>query len=274
LLRRKPLDAVARPAWNALIAAELRAHRALDALSPPPAGRLDDVTVLVKTFERPHIVRRLVESIRRLYPSLRVLVVDDSREPIRIAGVETLALPFDQGLSAGRNAGLAAIETPFFLLADDDFVFFRGTRLAPVLARMRTHPELDIVGGRVIDLPDHRCVDTRGRRALGARDDDPPPNGTIAGLERREVVRNFFVGRTERVRRVGWDPALKLVEHADFFGRARGVLTIAFDPTLAVLHAKTPFDEAYVRKREDVARYHALLAAKWRTSSSRTMRLP
>lgn len=262
-LKRRPLRWVAAPAWDALITGELAAHRRLDALAPPEPGPLDDLTVLIKTFERPWVVRRLVESIRRLYPALAIVVVDDSRRPSRIEGTVTVELPFDSGLSAGRNAGLARIDTPFFVLCDDDFVFFRGTRLVPLVRRMRTCPELDIAGGRVLDLPHYRHVDTRHRRAPGPRSSERVA-GTIAGLERREVVRNFFVGRTETVRAVGWDPDLKLVEHADFFGRARGVLTVAFDPELAVLHAKTPFDAEYMRRREDVARYRALLALKWR----------
>lgn len=285
---------MARPAWEAVIASELAVHRRLDALAPPEAGPLDDVTVLIKTFERPRVLRRLVESVRRLYPGLGIVIADDSRVPRRVEGATTIALPYDSGISAGRNAGLAAIETPFFVLCDDDLVFFRGTRLAPLLRRMRAHPEIDLVGGRALDLPHYRDVDTRGRRALTAAskarrgsparraeelDGAPPtplrrghaedaqaeaPGGTLAGLERREVVRNFFVGRTERVRQVGWDPQLKLVEHADFFARARGVLTVAYDPELAVLHARTPFDAPYMRHREDVARYQALLALKWR----------
>lgn len=262
-LKRPPLRWIAAPAWDALIASELAVHRRLDALAPPDEGPLDDVTALIKTFERPRVARRLVESIRRLYPKLAIVVVDDSRRPSRIEGAVTIELPFDSGLSAGRNAGLARIDTPFFVLCDDDFVFFRGTRLVPLVRRMRAHPEVDIVGGRVLDLPHYRDVDTRGRRALGAKS-AAHAGATIAGLERREVVRNFFVGRTESVREVGWDPHLKLVEHADFFGRARGVLNVAFDPELAVLHAKTPFDAQYMRRREGVARYQALLALKWR----------
>ena len=37
-----------------------------------------DVTVLVKTFERPEALRRLVTSIRRFYKRMPIVVVDDS----------------------------------------------------------------------------------------------------------------------------------------------------------------------------------------------------
>jgi hypothetical protein len=249
-LLRPPLSVIAAPAYDATIRAALALERARDRMAEPMRGDVSDATVLVKTFERPHIARRLIDSVRRLYPSLRVLIVDDSRTPLDDPRAELLALPYDVGLSAGRNAALAHIDTPFFVLCDDDFVFFRKTNLAPVLARMRAAPELDIVAGQRIDLPIYRSVEKS------------PEVGTIAGLSKREVVPNFFVGRTASVRRVGWDPELKLVEHADFFERARGVLGVALDPALAVLHAQTPFDAPYMAKRTDVARYHALLKLK------------
>lgn len=249
-LVKPPLRIAAAPAYDATIRALLAVERARDRIAEPMRGDVSDVTVLAKTFERPRVARRWIDSVRRLYPSVRLLIADDSRTPLADPRAEVLALPYDVGLSAGRNAALARIDTPFFVLCDDDFVFFRETRIAPVLARMRAAPELDIVGGRVIDLPIYRSLES----SRGA--------GTIAGLSKRESVRNFFVGRTARVRAIGWDPELKLVEHADFFARAKGKLGIAHDPSLAVLHAKTPFDAQYMAKRSDVARYHALLRLK------------
>jgi hypothetical protein len=250
-LAREPWRRAAAPIYGALIAAELGAQAAIDRALLAPEVDVGDVTLLVKTFERPHLARRLIDSVIRVHPSLRIVLADDSATPMRDPRAKLVALPYDSGLSAGRNAALAEIDTPFFVLADDDFVFFRETRLDRVLEVLRAHEEIDIVGGRVIDLPFLRAEESASRSL-----------GRIAGLERREVVRNFFVGRTARVREVGWDPELKLVEHADFFERARGVLTIVFDPSLAVLHAKAPFDAAYAAHREDVARYHALLALK------------
>ncbi len=253
--RRPPLRWVAVPTYSALVTSELALQRFIDRVAPPRSAGLDDVTVMIKTFERPHALARLVESIRRLYPALRVIVVDDSRAPTRLPGVETVVLPFDSGVSAGRNAGLARVQTPYFVLADDDFVFCRRTRLARTVAIMRAHPSIDVAGGVV--------VDPRHRRALGGGPEDPGPRGSIGGLERRELIRNFFVGRTESVRRIGWDDALKRVDHADFFGRARGVLTVVEDPELVVLHAKTPFDTRYMAHRLDVAFDMALLRRRW-----------
>jgi len=43
---------------------------------------MNDLTVVVKTFQRPDALRRLLASIRRFAPSLPVYVVDDSEQPL------------------------------------------------------------------------------------------------------------------------------------------------------------------------------------------------
>ena len=101
---------IASSAHRSLVAQELLLQRLLDVRRPEGAGGepLAQLTALVKTFERPRILRRLVASIKRLYPALRIVVVDDSRVPTRLAGVTTVTLPYDSGIAAGRNAGLCA----------------------------------------------------------------------------------------------------------------------------------------------------------------------
>jgi hypothetical protein len=251
VLVKRPWRYAAAPAYEALIAAELAAERARDRVTPAPTVKLDDLTIVVKTFERPRSVRRFIASVRRVYPTVRIVVVDDSRAPILHEGAETFVLPYDSGVSAGRAAGLAQVDTPFFLQCDDDHVFSHRTRIGPVLERMRAHPELDVVGGRLLNLP-FFVPDVLETTSLG----------TIAGLERRLVAANFFVGRTDRVRLVGWDPALKRVDHTDFFLRAKGILAVAEDPQLTVLHAKTPFDAGYMAHRLDIERDLVILAVR------------
>jgi hypothetical protein len=90
---------------------------------------------------------------------------------------------------------------------------------------------------------------------------------SVAGLPIYERTANFFVGRTPRVASVGWDARLKRVEHSDFFLRAaRGKLLVAFDERFICLHARTPFDRAYMRSRLDCAEDLAYLERKWGAS--------
>jgi hypothetical protein len=226
-------------------------HFAPDRLSLRDSAR---VTAIVKTFERPTALRRLLRSLHRLFPDLAVIVADDGRNPEHHDGARTLALPFDVGVSAGRQAALAEVATEYTWVLDDDFVLYRGTRLVRALSILDGHRQIDILGGPVIDLPlglkqaglESAIYPTRAAPVL-------PVGSLIAGLPVRDKVPNFFVARSDRLRQVGWDPALKRLDHADFFTRARGVLVTVYDDRFRCLHAQTPFDREYMRQRLDLA---------------------
>jgi len=96
-----------------------------------------DVTIAVKTFQRPEALLRLLESIRRFYPAVAVHVVDDSEralEPVPDVITRYWHLPFNSlGVSAGRNFSLRHVETEYVLVCDDDMVFGRRTDLGEML---------------------------------------------------------------------------------------------------------------------------------------------
>jgi len=258
-----PARRFAGPVFDALVAAQL----AVGQRAPlAPSSSLDDrVTVLIKTFERPVLLRRLVSSIRRMYPTVPVIVVDDSREPTCLPDVQTIALPFDQGVSAGRQAGLDRVQTAYVMVLDDDFVFYRGTRIERAVDVLDRQPRVDLVGGQLIDLPYLRFREPPlGRIFATSATPREPIGSTIDGLPVCDKVANFYVARTESIRRVGWTPALRRLDHADFFTRALGVIVSVFDRELRAFHAQTPFDAEYMSRRMDVAADQLVLAARWR----------
>ena len=225
----------------------------------------------MKTFERPAIIARLVASIRAMYPTIPVIVVDDSRAPEPISGVDHLILPFDRGVSAGRQAGLDRVRTPYVLVLDDDFIFYRATRLRPALERVQRNPKIDLLGGQLVDLPYLRVR----RPPLGqifptTAQPLVPIGSTLDGLLVCDKVANFYLARTDRLRRVGWTPELRRIDHADFFTRALGVLVSVFDPAFRCLHAQTPFDRHYMSHRTDDHSDRAILAARWAVRGNRT----
>lgn len=260
---------MARYAVDAVISAEILVQRPPDwrrvPLTPVPDGT---VTAVIKTFERPREVRRLVSSIRRAQPDLPIIVVDDSRDPRPVAGAELLTMPFNSGISAGRNAALATIGTPYFLLLDDDFVFYRHTRLAESLATIAANPEIDILGGRVVNLPDFTAHDYSKVPALSQGAAQHPPRTVVGGLPVYSKVPNFFIGRTDAVRSVGWREELKVMEHQEFFNRAYGLLTTVYDGRLRVLHARNPFNRSSPERRQNQAEASAVLQRIRREKSS------
>ena len=67
------------------------------------------VTMTVKTFERPDVLRRCLATAREVFDG-RIVVADDSRVPVTGLGdgVDVIPLPFNSGVPAGRNAALDA----------------------------------------------------------------------------------------------------------------------------------------------------------------------
>jgi glycosyltransferase involved in cell wall biosynthesis len=268
-----PLSYIGRWIYNIVIGTELAFQRARDFVffrtAEPRSPLVDEhLTAVIKTFERPRVLRRLLTSIKRFFPHLKVIVVDDSRNPDKLDGVETIVMPYDSGISAGRNEALGRVITRYVLILDDDFVFTRETDLETTLEIMERQPAIDILGGNVVDLPFYRTVDYTGVQVFSPAKEPTLPEGSrIGDLPVLDKVANFFVARAARLRLVPWDPELKRMEHADFFTRARGVLTTVYDERLRCLHARTPFDFQYMRKRFDLTRETKILQERYSLTS-------
>jgi GT2 family glycosyltransferase len=258
-----------------------------------------NVTILVKTFERPRCLLRLLHSLRRLEIRSPILIADDSAEPYVSAAVSNFPdlavkgfeLPFDSGLSRGRNYLLEKTESPFFLLCDDDFIFDQRTSIDTMARLLRMH-DLDLVGGECFDLIPLNVRDAwvhfkrwrwgffpalldrhggRRRRFAGTFQADErggwimKPMSVDGELVRCDYVLNFFLARTEVIQKKlgGWTDSLKVGEHEDFFLRAKlAGLRVGFAPGVGVLHLPES-DASYLSYR--------LRAEKMRSGNIRYM---
>ncbi|MCA1782218.1 MAG: glycosyltransferase [Intrasporangiaceae bacterium] len=268
---RSPYAAPARAAYRGLTSANLHLIRVMDARRAPkrtPEDRAEvtaRVTVAVKTFERPATIRRFVRFTRRVFDG-RIIVADDSREPVQDLGsrVDVITLPFNSGVAVGRNAALDAVETEFVFVCDDDIVLTALTDLAVLMDYLDHNPKADIVGVTLVDLPVRKLVD-RGASPLFPGAAEPiVPWGTV--IDELPVVRKLaqvYLARTDSIRRVRWDENLRMVDHRDFFSRASGVLAAVLHDRAVAYHAQTPFDAHYAGYREDVAADLAYLGKKW-----------
>lgn len=222
MTRSHDIQAARRAALSQIDAIARQRH------TPQPGQRaLDEhVTAIIKTFERPCCASRLIETIRRHFPGLPVLVCDDSREPLYADGTEVLpgvtwlTLPFELGhtLGAGRNHLIERAATRYVFLCDDDHEFTPQTRLQAMFDFLE-RSGYDIVGGAQ-GSDDYGCAvfERSGRRILQRFH---AHHGLIEpGVVGCDRVSNTFLGRTEALRRVRWEPHVYAHEHADFFIRA------------------------------------------------------
>lgn len=127
---------------------------------------LDKCSVLIKTFLRDGYLFDTVQILRREYPDLRILVVDDGYpapnkhnlfKEIRGMGGEAMLLPFDSGFGAKANAMIPFMQDrPFVLIGSDDFNF-SGDVVRHGIEKMLTVLEYDqsigVASGRVDNNP-------------------------------------------------------------------------------------------------------------------------
>ncbi|KAM9228923.1 beta-1,4 N-acetylgalactosaminyltransferase 1 isoform 2-T2 [Dugong dugon] len=227
------------------------------------------VTIATKTFLRYDRLRGLIASIRRFYPTVTVVIADDSEKPELISGphIEHYVMPFGKGWFAGRNLAVSQVTTKYVLWVDDDFVFTARTRLERLVDVLERTP-LDLVGGAVREISGFATT----YRQLLTVEPGAPGRGNCLRQRRgfhheligfpgcvvTDGVVNFFLARTDKVREVGFDPRLSRVAHLEFFLDGLGSLQVGSCSDVVVDHAskvKLPWvsrdarSEAYARYR-------------------------
>jgi hypothetical protein len=232
-----------------------------------------DVTIVVKTFERPESLRRLVTSIMAHYPRVPILVVDDSEHPLEPPPSEITRyfhLPYNTlGVSAGRNYGWRKVETPYAVICDDDMVFERRTDLGRMLATLRS-TRFGVVSCKCFEHDPWRSVALGFRRFEGSAEivDGTlvrrlgESSGTVDRLPVYDVVAQFFMAERQALGDDPWDPSLRVaVEHVELFLqlKRRGVLSTMLPDVVVQHHPRLPprYYDIRMKGREDSFRIWA-----------------
>lgn len=214
------------------------------------------VTFIFKSFNRQQLAKRLYRCIKRYYPAAQIVIADDSAEPLTISDLRTkdriLHLPFNSGLSAGLAAALEQVTTPYVMRMDDDELLTPRTNVHGQLAYLQRHPEVDLVGLQAT----HRKPEKRAARSARVRMNKKLliPAGTV--IDGREVIYkpiNVYIVRTDSLRKVGYDPNIRMIDHHEFFFRAAGQIVCVQDPHAYVMHCHNLFEKAaYSIPRGDI----------------------
>jgi glycosyltransferase involved in cell wall biosynthesis len=216
-----------------------------------------DVTFGIKTFMRPHKLNRLIGSIRTYYPEARICVADDSNPITPRNDIIYYSLPFDSGLSFGRNYLVRHTSTKYYLTLDDDHVFCANTNIEKLVAILE-NSDVDIIagvicedgklfrqGGGIMELKEGKLFKHRKyyEQFSLAYDEEVLTYQTV------DYCANFFLARTNKLLASLWDENLKMEEHNDFFLKAKGILKVAFCPSVYIDHYPSR-DDDYMRFRK------------------------
>lgn len=102
---------------------------------------LNLLTIGIKTINRPLCLNNCLENIRKLYPLIKIIVGDDSSEKFKSINKEIITkynadlidIPYNSGLSIGRNLIVDAVKTKYFLTLDDDNYINENTKIIDIL---------------------------------------------------------------------------------------------------------------------------------------------
>ena len=211
------------------------------------------ITVAIKTFERPELVKRAVSSLRHFHPTMPVVIADDSKEPISFNEdpyTEALHLPFDTGISYGRNRAIERVKTPYYLLMDDDYFFKADCNLEGLVKVLET-TDFDIISMRVLNYRAKKGYCRGELHFAGTMEREGTQmvhyigknRGIYQGYPCFDIIHNCYLARTNKVAKIKFDEKIKIgKEHGDFFLEAKknGVLvTIAKDSYIHHLQANS-----------------------------------
>lgn len=257
--------------YPVVVGTQLGVARQIDRLGHKPPSRDEAaelssrVTMIVKTFERPATVRRLIRTARRVFEG-RIIVADDSLVPLTDLGdgVEIIPLPFNVGLSAGRNAALDRVETEYVFVTDDDTVFTQASDIVAMMEYLDDNTEVDLIAIQLVNLPWWYALDNTAQALYpGAAPPLRQPGELIGGAMVVPKTENVFLARTASVKAIRWDDDLRLVEHKDFFSRASGRLVCVQADGVRAYHVRTPYNAFYMKHRWDVMPSFAIANRKW-----------
>lgn len=193
---------------------------------------INDITILITTCNRPGAFFNCLESIRKYYPTIEVVVADCSEfamEGFEQPNTKFVRTPPMCGVSKNRNLALEHIKTKYTVLVEDDFVFLPTSRLE-VLKAMSERYGVQVVGGPLTTtgsdgnlahdiLEGTWDVEQKTNTLKLSRKSHQTFND---GFSLVDFTSNFFLFDTQAIRLAGgWRDELHIQEHFEFFVRMK-----------------------------------------------------
>lgn len=194
------------------------------------------LTIGIKTFLRPHCLKECIESIRKYYKNIQILVADDSTDDVKKLNkgiidnfdqIQLLYLPYDSGLSEGRNHLVNNTKTPYYLVLDDSRQLSESTDLIAMVNFLITS-KYNLVAGICSDRGEEDSHYTKQFISYRYVDDipvvktkdiiknEPIINQYLRAYDTNQTL-NIFIAETDKLKKFKWNPLAKVGEHELFF---------------------------------------------------------
>jgi glycosyltransferase involved in cell wall biosynthesis len=224
------------------------------------------VSLIIPTFNRPHLLERCVDSALKAGSSVEVVVVDDASSDEtasvcqRLRAIKYVRLDSNKGVAGARNEGLRASTGEYVGFLDDDDLRLPNSIDAQVNL-LDAHPDAGMVYGRAL-YGDEQCLPKGGSYPDGC------PQGDIFW----ELMQSNFVPcltvifRRTCLDRVGLlDESATGVDDWDLWVRISELYPVlATEETVAIWRQPTPTSKQFSFRADRMhRRAHRLHRDKW-----------
>ena len=194
------------------------------------------ITICMKTLYRRRLLKEHLKFIRKKLPNIKVIISDDSDEEyIKETKNEIkqyldknttyIELPFDSGLSKGRNECVKLVTTPYIILTDDSrTIDISNKKLIEFINFLEKNREYSLITGY--------CPQRSGiyrhftkeyyfddEKKIKEKDIDKSKGIKYNNFTFYKIGRgnNTFIARTKVLKENKWNDKMKVGEHRTFF---------------------------------------------------------
>jgi GT2 family glycosyltransferase len=228
------------------------ANEAANEATRAVASAIQHIAVVILTYNRAAELQHTLERMLSAAHVPRIVVVDNASSDgtaqmvrARFPQVSLFSLPANIG-AAARNAGAAAVDTPYIAFSDDDTWWADGS-LSRAAALMESHPDVAVLCARVLVGKEEREDPTCTAMAASPLPAEGLPGPALLGfLAGASVIR-----RSAFLEAGGYEPRF-------FIGGEEGLLALdlvawgwrlAYVPELTVHHHPSSLRDSMTRKR-------------------------
>ena len=196
----------------------------------------NNLTICIKTLYRKKLLYEHLKMLRGKFPDIKIIISDDSDDNYKIEtknlikdylnhNIEYIELPYDSGLSKGRNECISRVKTPYVIVTDDSRCI--DTELSTffnILTFLKVNEEYGLITGH--------CPQRNGYHKHFTKTFylDDNKNMKYKNIDKSKFIKyknikfynnnlgiNCIIGRTNIFKKYKWANKLKIGEHKTFF---------------------------------------------------------
>jgi len=232
------------------------------------------IAIGIKTFMREGSLFKTLDSIERYFPyAYRLYIADDSGsmisdekeyryQQLEIQGHVVIRLPFNSGISAGRNEIIKRVKEEYVLIMDDDIRLTNSESIEKMKQVLDSSDDIGLCAGMIYQENGEYFGGHAYSRGImleinggalfrhSSKGKLAKTNGILFNYA--DQVVNFFLAKRAVFKSVTWDSRIKIeYDHMDFFlnlKRTKWKATICLDTRL--IHSQQlELDPIYIRHR-------------------------